>query len=110
MVDPTITRTCPCGTKVDINQLGQHHHTDCEYDPLHPNCCSDPSIQRLWYFQPDAGTRCENCGKTWGTKLDEKVTAMASHLVDDWNIERKARALIFHQNRRLIEHELEALA
>lgn len=92
-----------------MNQLGQHHHTDCEFNPLHPGCCSDPSVKRLWYFNGSAGTRCESCGKTWDETFSEKVTAMASHLVDDYNIERKARAVIYQQNRQAIKHSIGTL-
>lgn len=65
MVDPTWTRTCPCGAKVSVNLLGQHHHTDCEYDPVTPNCCTDPNLRRIEYHDPDSGVECENCGETW---------------------------------------------
>jgi hypothetical protein len=109
MVDPTWTRTCPCGEKIRVNQLGQHHHTDCEFDPIHPSCCSDPSIKRLWYFNGSAGTRCESCGETWGEDLSEKVSAMASSLINDYDIERSARAVIYQQNRRAIKRGIGTL-
>jgi hypothetical protein len=106
MVDPTITKTCPCGTKVSVNQLGQHLHTDCEFDPTTPGCCGNPCVTRIWSAHPAAGTRCKNCGKTWGAVLEEKITGMASHLVDDWNIEMEARRNIVQQNRRAIAQAL----
>jgi hypothetical protein len=106
MVDATWSRTCPCGAKVRVNLLGQHHHTDCEHNPLHPGCCSDPSVKRLWYFDGSAGTRCESCGETWNETLRKKVSAMASHLVDDYNIEPKARAVIYQQNRKAITRSI----
>ena len=103
MVDPTWTKTCPCGAEVSVNLLGQHHHTDCEFSPLHPGCCDDPVVRRLWYFTAAAGTRCETCGTTWGGSLREKVSAMASHLIDDYNVERKARGEIYDSNLRAIQ-------
>lgn len=110
MVDPTWTRTCPCGKEVGINALGQHHHTDCEFDPLHPACCGDSHIRRLWYFSAAAGTRCEACGATWGTHLGEQVSAMASYLVDDYNIEREARGEIYSSNLRALQQSVPAPA
>lgn len=106
MSDPTWTKTCPCGAKVSINLLGQHHHTDCEFNPHHPGCCEDPKVRRLWYFTATAGTRCESCGTTWGEELTEKLSAMASHLVDDYNIESSARGEIYGSNLRVIKRSV----
>lgn len=107
MVDPTWTKTCPCGAEVSVNMLGQHLHTDCDYDPLSPGCCEDPQVTRLFYWTPDPGTRCENCGETWLGPLKDRVEAMASRLVDDWNIERAARGEIYRSNLRAITPEID---
>lgn len=106
MVDPTWTYTCPCGEKVDVNMMGQHHHRDCEYDPLHPGCCDDANIRRLYFWTPEPGTRCENCGESWLGPLSARLKAMANRLVDDYNIERKARAEIVRMNHRAILREV----
>lgn len=67
MVDPTWIHTCPCGAKVRVNQLGQHHHTNCEFDPLSPGCCPEPELRRDEYHTHESAVTCQTCGETWDT-------------------------------------------
>lgn len=105
MVDPTWTRTCPCGAKVSVNQLGQHHHTDCEYNPLSPGCCDDSQVRRRFFWRGDAGTRCENCGEEWpGTPLAVRE-AIAADLVDGFDVGVGPRNEIMESNLRVLKGE-----
>lgn len=107
MVDPTWIHTCPCGERVRVNQLGQHSHTDCEHNPLHPGCCNDPSLRRIWYANPTSGVRCENCGKVWDGDPETKVKAMASHLVRDYEVPTgPIRGEVQLSNERAIRKEI----
>ena len=120
MVDPTWIRTCPCGEKVRVNQMGQHHHTACQFQTemgtaanlwSTPSCCPQPSISRVWYNEPDAGTRCENCGETWGTgDPDAQIQAMADYLTPDFTFEfPEARGEGYRSIERALRRELNAL-
>jgi hypothetical protein len=82
MVDPTTTYICRCGTRVHVNQLGQHHHDDCEFDALEPDCCDQPHVRQIFYGFPRAGTYCAECGERWPGDTEPYVTGLSSHLTD----------------------------
>lgn len=103
MVDPTWTQTCPCGAKVSVNMMGQHHHTDCEHDPLHPGCCEDPSLSRRFYWTPDAGVECGNCGEVWRGDRDAYIDALADRMTTPGRfLNGPPRGLICTYHRRLL--------
>jgi len=101
-MDPTITKICPCGKKVSVNQLGQHHHNDCEYDPVHPKCCNDPNVTRFFFARKNSGTYCKNCEEIWPGSDEAYLEGLASSLINDWQVDRKARPTIFYNNLRVI--------
>lgn len=104
MVDPTWTRTCACGAKVNVNQLGQHHHTNCEHNPLNPGCCDDPAPRREFYHAANAGVQCDNCGHRWPGDRRAYLEALAHHLTIDWTFDvRQARGVTYRSNLRLVE-------
>lgn len=102
-MDPTWTKTCPCGVQVSVNQMGQHHHNDCDHNPLHPDCCDDPNVKRRFWWMSDAGTECENCGHVWrGDQigwekgLADRMTAPGRFL------NGPLRGIIYEHNRRIL--------
>jgi len=102
-MDPTYIVTCPCGEEVNVNQMGQYHH-NCphDYNTLHPSCCDDPNVKRVFYFSAEAGTYCSKCGETWNVTFKAYLKAVSSSVITDWSVDRKARPTIYHSNRRII--------
>lgn len=103
-MDPTWTYTCPCGAEVDVNLLGQHHHRDCEYSPLHPGCCDDSSLRRLFSAHPNAGVECKSCGQLWRGSQDAYLKALANNLTEVGDSFRNGpeRAAVYRSNLAIL--------
>lgn len=90
--------------------LGQHHHTDCEYDPLNPGCCGDDSLDRIFLAYSDAGVVCRNCGHVWPGDEEARIDAMANFLMSEsfgFGDEMEARGVVYSHLHRIIEREVE---
>jgi len=86
--------------------LGQHHHTECEHDVLHPGCCDDPSVKRRFYWKPNAGTRCQTCGETWRGDPDGWVEGLADRMTAPGRfLNGPVRGVIFRHHKRILNEQ-----